>query len=576
MITLISRDSARTISRVAALCRPYTRPALPVVFTVMLASALNLVPPYLTGLAINAIQGNSFNSITLILVVYLAGIASSGLVGFANSYATARLREELCRSLRLRLASALRGAQYEHVSHMPIGEISNRVVGDIDALGTTLQYSLFPLFAALVGFIMTIAAMVAINWQLSLAAFAMLFVLIVPARFTSRRIGDLRLRTSRAKDVLEQRVQESFSPQAIALVKSVNAQQFEHERLEEAATTVLDVNVTTALVSGRFALWTIMLTSLGPAIVLGLGAHLAAAGTISIGMVVSLLVYQGRLYGPFGALTGFQVQLAAVGAICNRIYEVLEAPVEPTGSETPRAGSLAFDRVSLARNGRRILDNVSFEIKHGSHVAIVGESGSGKSTIASLAIALLEPDQGEIRLGGRAIRDLDREQLRRTVGLATQDPFLFNESFFYNLAYGNDSDDARMMNALADVSADMLESKLDDETRVGTRGARLSGGERQRLALARTLLRDPAILMLDEATSAVDAQTERAVLARLRAAMAGRTLIVITHRLGSIAGFDNIIVLKGGRVAGTGTHDSLLATNDAYRELIHEPSTVSI
>jgi len=565
-----------TLGRVGALCKPFLPQAIPVVLTVVVGSALNLVPPYLTGLAINAVQNRDLSSIMLVLALYLAAVAGAGLAAFANQYATARLREDLCRALRLRLADTLRAATYEHVGLMPIGEISNRVIGDIDALGTTLQYSLFPLFSSLVTLVMTVSTMLAMNLPLSGAAFGMLVVLIVPARLVSRRIGALRLKTSQAKDVLEQRVQETFSPQAVALTKSTNAAAFEHDRLHATTTEVRNVNVTTALVTGQFSLWTIVLTSLGPAIVLGLGARLAASGSISIGMLVAFLVYQGRLYGPVGALNGLQVQLAAVGAICNRIYEVLQAPMERSGSDIPAPGVLTFDRVSLARNGRTILHDVSFDIPQGSHVAIVGASGAGKSTIAALAIALMEPDSGTIRLNGAPLGTLDLSALRDTIAVATQDPFLFNESLFYNMCYGNESDDRAMVEALTEVHAASLEPHLDDERSVGARGARLSGGERQRVALARTLLREPELLVLDEATSAVDAQTERAILAQIRARMRGKTLVVITHRLSSIADFDSVILLKDGNVAGIGTHATLLATNEQYRELYHEPVAVPV
>ncbi len=569
------RFSTPTLRRVAALCRPFLPQALPVIVAIVIGSALNMVPPYLTGLAINAMLAHNLSSIMSILAIYLATVAAAGLVGFANSYGSARLRENLCRSLRLQLAGALRRATYEHVSNIPIGEISNRVIGDIDALGTTLQYAFFPLFSAVIMLTMTIVAMVALNLTLSLAAFAMLVVLVLPALFASRRIGTLRLKTSQAKDVLEQRAQETFSPQAIALIKATNAAPFEHDRLYDAASTVFDANVATAFVSGQFSLFSTILTSLGPAVVLAVGAHLAVAGNITIGMVVAFLVYQGRLYGPVGALAGLQVQLASIGAICNRIYEVLDAPVEPSGTAAPSPGILAFDRVSLSRNNRTILNDVSFDVARGAHVAIVGASGAGKSTIATLAIALLEPDSGTIRLDGTPLPALDLIELRRTVAVATQDPFLFNESFFYNLAYGNDADDDTMSQALAGVNAAPLEAFLDDERSVGARGARLSGGERQRLALARTLLREPELLILDEATSAVDAQTEKSILASVRTRMEGKTLIVITHRISSIVDFDSVIVLKDGAIAGVGTHSELLAGNAAYCELIHESSVVT-
>ncbi len=564
---------------------------------VSVASALlTVATPMLAGKVVDQIVAGSSTAAVVLLAAVIALVAvAEAAVSLVTRWLSSTIGEGLILDLRT--------AVYDHVQRMPVafftrtrtGALVSRLGNDVMGAQRAFSDTLSGVVSNLVTLTLTLVVMAGISWQITALSLLLVPLFVVPAR----RIGTTMARLSRERAVynatMNSQMTERFSAPGATLVKLFGDPQRESHEFALRAGRVRDIGVRSSMLQSVFMNSLTLMSTLALALVYGLGGVLAIGGHLQAGAIVSLALLLTRLYAPLTALVNARVEIASALVSFERVFEVLDlqpliveradavpVPAGPVSVvfDDVRFGYPSADKVSLAsleevavldgRGGDEVLHGISFTAEPGQMVALVGSSGAGKSTIAALLARLYDVDSGAVRLAGVDVRDLTTASLRQTVGLVTQDGHLFHEPIRSNLqlAAPDASDDAlwaALRRArLADVVAEMPDG-LD--TVVGERGYRLSGGQRQRLTIARLLLGQSRVVVLDEATASLDSASEAAVQQALSEALAGRTSIVIAHRLSTVRAADQILVVEGGRIVERGTHDQLLARGGRYAEL---------
>jgi len=544
------------------------------------------------------------------LILWLAGLAVLSALADAGlqilqRWCSASIGEGLIADLRIALYAKVQRLPIAFFTRTPTGAITSRLTNDVVGAQSALTSTLGSVVSNVIVLITTLVTMLALEWRLTVLSLVVLPLFIVPAKRVGRRLQSISRQQMTHNATMNTQMTERFNVSGALLVKLFGDERRELDTFSTQADAVRSAGVRAAMLGRVFFVALGLVAAVGTAAIYGLGALLVVDGDITSGTLVALAALVTRVYQPLTGLTNARVDLMTSMVSFERVFEVLDAPepivdrpgavdlVDCTGRVTldsvvfryPAASTSAVatmeqQAIPGADPDRDVLNGMSLDITPGETVAVVGASGAGKSTMVSLIPRLYDVTSGAVKVDGTDVRDLTLTSLRAAIGVVAQDPHLFHTSIADNLRFARPSaTDAELIEACRAARIHDTIAALPDgyDTVVGERGYRLSGGEKQRLAIARLLLKDPAIMILDEATSHLDNDNEAHVQAALDAALHGRTAIVIAHRLTTVRSADRIAVLDAGCIVEIGTHDELAAANGVYAaqlragELLSQP-----
>ena len=604
MMRSLTRDSSvaqrklapGTARRVMAYARPYKSHIVVFLILVILDSALVVATPLLLGQIIDkgVIPKKAGVVVQLSLVIAVISVLDGGLTLVQRWYSS-RIGEGLIFDLRTQVFSHVLKQPIAFFTRAQTGALVSRLNNDVIGAQQAFTSTLSGVVSNVISVVFIVAAMASKSWALTLAALALLPFFLIPARFMGQRLAGLSHEAMGLNAELGTRMTERFNVAGALLVKLFGQPRIEDDQYGERAGRVRDVGVKIALSRTVFLVSLTLVASLATALIYGAGGIMVVNSALQLGELVALAALLGRLYGPLTALSNVRVDVMTALVSFERVFEVLDLeplvreaadPVvlqqHPVSVEFEGVGFRypSADEVSLAsletvasgdrRAGASVLHDVNFTIQPGELVALVGPSGAGKTTITSLVARLYDPTVGQVRLGGIDLKEASLASVHDVVGVVTQEAHLFHDTIRANLAYAKEgASEAEMISVLKSAQVWDLVSGLPEglDTVVGDRGHRLSGGEKQRLAIARLLLKGPGLVVLDEATAHLDSESELAVQRALDTALSGRTALVIAHRLSTVRGADQILVVANGRIVERGKHDELLAQGGLYADL---------
>ncbi|MCP9993626.1 ABC transporter ATP-binding protein/permease [Streptomyces albogriseolus] len=576
-----AEQEPRQVRRILRLFRPY-RGRLAIVGLLVGASSLvSVASPFLLKAILDvALPEGRTGLLSLLALGMILSAVLTSVFGVLQTLISTTVGQRVMHDLRTAVYGRLQRMSLAFFTRTRTGEVQSRIANDIGGMQATVTSTATSLVSNLTSVVATIVAMLALDWRLTVVSLALLPVFV----WISRRVGNERkkITTRRQKQMaaMAATVTESLSVSGILLGRTMGRSDSLTAAFADESERLVDLEVRSNMAGRwRMAVITIVMAAM-PAVIYwtaGLTLHSGGPG-VSIGTIVAFVSLQQGLFRPAVSLLSTGVQIQTSLALFQRIFEYLDLPVDITEREDPVRlervkGEVRFEDVSFGYDGKGgpVLDGIDIAVPPGGSLAVVGPTGAGKSTLGHLVPRLYDVTGGRVTLDGVDVRDLDFDTLARAVGVVSQETYLFHASVADNLRFAKPDATDEELHAAAKAAQihDHIAALPDGyDTVVGERGHRFSGGEKQRLAIARTILRDPPVLVLDEATSALDTRTEAAVQAAIDALSADRTTLTIAHRLSTVRGADQIVVLDSGRVAERGTHEELLEREGRYAALV--------
>ena len=564
------------LRRIGALFAPYKRRLGGVLLLIVGSAALGVVPAFLLRNVLEAIGQNDTTSLSINAAGMIAIAIVTGVLGVIQTLFSNQVGQRVMHDLRAAVFRHLQRLSLAFFTRTRTGEVQSRISNDIGGVQNVVTNTATSIASNVTTVVATMVGMLLLSWQLALFAFALIPLFAV----LTRRVGNERRRIAKTTQEtladISSLVQESLSVSGILLGKTMGRGDELADRFEADSLRLSSLEVRQRM-AGRWVMAAIQTSfAVMPAAVYWFGGLALAHGShaITIPTLVSFTTLQTRLFFPVGSLLGVGLDVQTSLALFDRIFEYLDQPIDieekPDARAVGQAGDVVFDHVWFRYDEGWTLEDVSFRVEAGTTTALVGETGSGKTTLGYLAARLYDVSRGTTTIGGVDIRDLSFRALTDLVGVVSQETYLFHESVRENLRFAKpDATDEEIETAAEAARIHHVIAALPEgyDTVVGERGYRFSGGEKQRIAIARTILRNPPILVLDEATSSLDTETERLVQEALDRLSEGRTTIAIAHRLSTVRDADQIIVLDHGRVVESGRHEDLVRAGGRYSAL---------
>ncbi len=570
-----ARNAGATLRRLLEYLRPHTLSLTMAGVAVMLGALLQLAGPYLIGRAVDVyITEKDLVGLNQIMLLLLAIYAGEWLARAVQFRTTITVGQKVLYEMRQQIFRHLQRLPIAFFDRSEAGDLMSRLTNETDAINRTLNMGMAQFVGNLFFLVGVLVVMLLINWQLALVSMTVLPLMFFSTFYFSKRVRAAS-RVSREKlGEVSSELEENIS--GVRVVQAFGRERETIREFRSVNAANRDANVQAQTVTSAFAPTLDIFSTIGIAMVLGVGGIMTVRGALTIGVIIAFITYVRRFFQPVRAIGVLYAQVQTAIAAAERIFDLLDQPLQVTDS--PDAvdmeevqGRIVFDAVTFGyKEGEPVLCNVSFEAQPGETIAIVGPTGAGKTTMVNLLMRFYDVWEGRILVDGRDVREVAQDSLRRKVGMVLQDTLLFTGTVMENIRYGRlDATDDEVIAAATTAGAHAFIRRLPEgyETELGQSGSSLSQGQRQLIAIARAVLADPEILVLDEATSSVDTRTERLIQAALTHLMKGRTSVVIAHRLSTIRDADQVLVLSGGEIIERGTHTELLEKKGFYYRL---------
>ncbi|OMF26783.1 ABC transporter [Paenibacillus sp. FSL H8-0259] len=574
-------DISKTLLlRIVKYFLPYWKQTLLVMIVLCITAVLGLLPPILIQHIIDrALPDKNLRLLVLLVLASLGTTVVSGLLGVLQNYLNSFISQNIVHDMKNQMYRHLQGMPLQFFSGVKQGEVITRMTSDIAGIQGVFNSTIVNFASNLFILTTTAATLFIMNWKLALLGILVVPLFIMPTRKMGNVRWKLAKKTQEKISEQNQIIQETLSLSGYMLMKLFTKEDNELASFRTVNAQATRLQIRESMAGRWFMLVLTTFTSIGPMLIYLYGGYLFIQGELTVGAIITFVALLGRLYGPVMQMTNLYVDVNRSVALFERIFDYFD--MDPLIVDSPLAlpssadgQDIVFDKVNFAyQPGKPALREISFTAAAGSLTALVGPSGAGKTTITNLIPRLYELDSGVIRIGGKDIREFTLHSLRSQIGLVTQDTYLFNGTIQENLLYASaGATESEMIAACEAAYIHDFIMKLPEgyNTVVGNRGIKLSGGEKQRISIARVLLKNPPIIIMDEATSSLDTVSEFYIQQAMHQLLLGKTSIVIAHRLSTIMAADTILVVQDGAIVESGQHASLLADNGVYRDLYNK------